>query len=489
MNRPGVDLIERDSPPSRTADTDTGKALLTGFTDKGPTAATEVTSVHDFVTKFGGRVSFSTLYDYLDAAFREGLARAIIARVVGPTPVKATANLYDAAGSTTPDVALVATANDYGDYANKLNVEAVAGSGGGLFEIVVSHDDDGELERSGDLVDRAAAVAWAAFSDNIKLTLGASNEDPRVQGPTGLTGGTDDHASATITEEEDALEKFNRNLGPGQVATPGRSTSALATAVLAHCAEFNRHAALDESDTTSEATLKAAAAALRDLEDARYGGIFGPWVIAPGIVASSTRTIPPSAYYVGQCARNDADPNHDPGEAIAGDNGRLSFVTDLRLTDADLTDADYTELNEAGVNMIKYDVAGNPEIYGNRTLVDPDDFPNHVRLSDMRALMAIRANAYVISGGFVFKQFDGQGRQLASYKNELVGLLKGYWDKGMLFGATADEAFRVNVGPDVNPLADLEAGIVKAAVSVRVSPAAELIQFILIKRPITQSVA
>jgi phage tail sheath protein FI len=403
-----------------------------------------------------------------------------VSRVVGPASVNATANILDQSGSVVPgDVALVATAVNAGAWANSLNFEVtVTGSD---FEIIVSHDDDGELERSGLLADRAAAVAWSATSDYITLTLGASNEDPRAQGPTGLTTGTDDRASITDAQWLTALNVFSRDLGPGQVLAPGRTTTAGHGQLLDHAEANNRVALLDLANTAVVATLEAAIVAIQSRADARYGQVLAPWAVIPGIVPGTTRTVPYSAVQAGLYARSDRI--NSPNVPVAGQNGQARFVIDLAQS---WSDDDRETLNDAGIAIAK-DVYGAIQTYGLRSAADPEDDPLWLQFPGARLLMAIRAECAVVAERKQFAQIDGKGLVFRDLQSDLEGeVLLPYFDQGSLYGETPEEAFRVDTGAQVNTAETIAAGEIRAAVGVRTSPGAELVYIQIARQAITQ---
>ena len=145
MSRPGVDFSIVDTPVAKSTPTDTGTGFLVGVTERGSTEATLLLTFQQFVDTYGGRLSYSNVYDAAECFFQEGGSRLYIARVIGPDPVYSSANIWDASGSTAPgDVALVATAIECGSWADDLSVEIEAGGGGGTFVVVVA-DSDGEL--------------------------------------------------------------------------------------------------------------------------------------------------------------------------------------------------------------------------------------------------------------------------------------------------------------------------------------------------------
>src|SRR5215831_6969952 len=218
--RPGTQIIQRETPPPRSAPTDTGVWLVVGLTQKGAQEPIMIESMSEYSSKFGDRVSYSILYDALDTYFHEGGRKAIISRVVGPAAATAHLNLLDASSG----VSLVANANSPGDWANTIKVAVTAPLVSG-YRIQVSDANNNILETSQDLPDQASAVSWAsAQSEYITIALGASTQVPAVVSAQPMAGGLDDRANITDTQWQNALNLLVKDLGPGQVSMPGRST-------------------------------------------------------------------------------------------------------------------------------------------------------------------------------------------------------------------------------------------------------------------------
>lgn len=483
MSRPGVTIINRELPPSRSAPNDVGRWFIAALTEKGSITAPigPLRSLQEAVDQAGARVSYGVGYDALETFFREGGNEAYIGRAVGPNPVKASHVFQDGAASNT----LTVFAKDEGDWGNLLNVAFLAGDVGGEFKIQVTHDTDVSVnETSPSLVDKAALITYAANSAYIRVVdTGPSANDPAVVAAQSLTGGTDDRGNITDTQWKAALDRLPRDLGPGQCSMPGRTTGQAHTDTLAHAAANNRVALLDAPDTPTAATLKAAAIAARGT-NGRYGGMFAPWAIVPGVVSGTLRTVPYSAVQAGLIARSDGL-GGSPNDPAAGENGQAVFATGLSQPAWDA--ATRTDLNAAGVNVARV-IYGGVRTYGYRALVDPVATPNWLQLSNVRMYMTIVADGEAIAERYVLKKVDGRRHLLAKYAGELVGMLKPLWEDDSLYGATAEEAFNVDVGPSVNTNVTIANNEVRAIVTLRISPFAEEVRLELVKVPITQEV-
>jgi phage tail sheath protein FI len=132
---------------------------------------------------------------------------------------------------------------------------------------------------------------------------------------------------------------------------------------------------------------------------------------------------------------------------------------------------------------------GRLETYGYRTLVDPTSVPQWWDFGNARLEMAINAQAGAIAERYVFTQIDGRGHTIAAFGGDLRAMLVPFYENGSLYGATAEDAFQVNVGPSVNTPTTIANGELHATINVRMSPFAEYVQIYVVKVATTQSIA
>lgn len=473
--RPGVNITIVSAPPARNVPTDTGVWFAGGITEKGPTDKAQlITSLAEYVRYYGQRVTTGILYDAADVFFREGGSKMYISRIVGPAAVTATVSI-----GTTGRV----DASSPGAWGNAVNVQVLAGPTTG-FIIEVTHDTiSGTLERSPELFDMQSAVDYFAKSDWIRVVDLAPTGNPAPTAVLSLATGADDVAGIVDATWTASLTDFARDLGPGQVSFPGRTTSVAHLALTAHAVANNRIAILDAPDTNTKATIDALLTSIR--LNGRWGGIWGPWVKCPGVVANTFRTIPPSPFVAGKMAKADASSGH-PNTPAAGENGVADYVTDLSVPT--FTDTERDLLNTAGFNSIitKY---GTVRIYGWRTVADPvvASETAWASLGGSRMVMQVAALADLIGEQFIFDPIDGQGRKINEWGSALTGAIMPYWDLGALYGKTADEAFVVDVGPSVNTPQTIQDRQLKAAIGIKPSPFAEMIVIEIMKALITES--
>jgi hypothetical protein len=277
-----------------------------------------------------------------------------------------------------------------------------------------------------------------------------------------------DAGAVTENEWTAALTKLVPDLGPGQVLIPGIATTGAHSALLDHAAAFpGRTVLLDtESDATS-AEIVGIATALTAAEGAERAGLLAGWSVLPG-PGGTTRNVPASVIVAGLCGRNDAVRGH-ANNAPAGDQGYgAGFVTGATALVTNYTDAEHDALHDAGVSVFRT-YHGQPQLYG---WVSLSDAPEFRQLNFGRMAMQLATGIAAGAEKFLFRQIDGQGLLFS----ELEGFLRGYlvplWEGGALYGATAADAFDVDV-KGVNDDTTAAAGELHAAVAGRLTPHAE----------------
>lgn len=492
LPRPGYAVSTATAPASPLAAVRTGRWFVAHLALKGPLAPVTVGSLSQFESIFGGRQTYSSLYDCLDEYFGDGGIEAVISRVVGPAAAIATAKLTDEAAGNS----LLAKAKGPGEYANTIKVAIVLNGGKTAFTITVK-EGAVVLEESPELTTQAAAIAWGQnVSQFVEFSLEASANLPKTQEVTlgAATSGKDDRASITDAQYREAMALFTKEMGPGQISQPGRTTSQAYIDQLAHAASNNRFALLDASNSTTAATVTGGATALRGTNDT-YGMMIGRWPNIPGLLPTIPREVPPCAAVAAFIARSDAVGN-SPNKPAAGSQygaqgGRSQRAISLAqpaYENAGKQGPEVTrdEMYSKGINLFTID-GTTVELYGWRTLTDPNGaLQDWINAGNARLRMAIVAKAGVIAKQYVLDEIDGLGQAIAEFNGELKSMLAEYFNRG-LFGKTPEEAFKVNTGPTVNTPATLAAQELRAEIGLRMSPDAEMVQILIAKVPITQN--
>jgi hypothetical protein len=454
---PGPDVQILDAAPGAGAQTDTATAFMAGLADRGKTSdqlttADAVTSLADFTTKFGPKQTYNTVeYDAVEAFFAEGGARLYFSRKAGPAKVKAQANVP----TVTPK--FTAIAKSVGAWANNLTVTVASG--------VITIRENGVLvETSPTLADVVAAQTWSASSSYIDITpvgTGALTDSAAVA----LTGGADDRTNITDTQIQAALDRFGKELGPGQVMLPGDTRAAAHTMLATHARDRNRFAYGDPPDTPTVATITALGTGMRaqGRELARHIQIFDQWYQAPGSSPGSTRLIAPSAVQAGLAARVDAGGN--PNVAVAGPRAVSRLATGLKYA---RTDADREALANAGVTAI---IAAPEGIqpYDDVTPVDPVADPEWLGAAGNRFVMRAISDSIAIARAHMFNQNSGPA-DLGDVAGDVKGMLAGWRRQRALFSrdGTAESAFRVDLSANTPTTAEQRKLIIGEA--LRISP-------------------
>ena len=484
--RPGVNIQSRAEPPPEGAPTDTGVLFAGIVSEKGPTdAPVSVSSITDYGRFFGSRADNPVAYDSLEAAFREGLAKAVLSRAAGPAAVAAFVVLVDRAGA--PIDTLRVEARGPGAYANDFTVQVIDGVAADTFVLII-FEDGVEIDRSYELGSPTEAVDWGSRSEHVRVVDLASGtaapaNNPAVVAQTPMAGGTDDRAAITDVHREAAIDRIPKTMGPGQVAYFGATTAAMHGALIEHAEATNRFALCDGPDSAASAAMIAAADGARAAKGTEeFGAIFGPHIVIPGgNAAPGTRKIPPSGFVAGVIARNDRTvPVNQPS---AGRYGRARFAIGVTRT---YTDAERQAMNEAGMNIIK-PFFGGTRIYGYRTLADADTAPGWLSMAAARLRMQM-SNEFEITGeDFAFLMIDGRRRAITRFANALSAICLRHYNAGELFGETPEEAYFVDTS--VNTVETIANGELRAVVTLKIAPYGEEVTIEIVKVALNQAVA
>jgi hypothetical protein len=424
--RPGVDVISRAQPPPRSAPTDTGVAFVIGPTDTITTGPSLVHSMTEYTATFGARASVGQLtYDAADTYFREGGAKLYV------SPTNATLLLTAQAQASPEDLEAMTRA--------ELDAYAV---------------DHG--------VDPAEYGTKAELLTALKDAVTPFVADP------GITS---------------ALAALTADMGPGQVFLADPVLAAVVdnqSAVLAHCQATNRVGLLSCADG-AQSVLSAAGKALQSDANARYGALFAPSALVPGVVAGTQRTVPYAAVEAGIIARNDAV--YNPNEAAAGVLGQAVYALDLN---GRYSDSDYATLNTNGVDMARL-IYGGVRTYGYRSCVDGVATPAWLYFGNSRLNMAITAQAEAIGENYVFAQLDGRGHTIADFNGDLSAMLLGYYNADALYGPTPQDAFYVDTGASVNTPTTIANGELHAVLGVKMAGASEWVEIEIVKIAVNEA--
>jgi hypothetical protein len=183
--------------------------------------------------------------------------------------------------------------------------------------------------------------------------------------------------------------------------------------------------------------------------------------------------VPPCGHVAGAIA------GHDLAEGVASPPANLELVDVADLT-ARITDARHAGLNERGINVVRTFFGGGIRIMGARTFAARD--------ADLRWLHARRLVSAVGDALFARAQwtvFEPHDAALWRAVERMANsLLAGFWRRGILAGATREEAFFARCDAETNPPAERAAGRLVCLVGLRpVTPA----EFVVLRFGLTRS--
>jgi hypothetical protein len=269
------------------------------------------------------------------------------------------------------------------------------------------------------------------------------------------------------------------DMGPGQIVAPSVVLAADQALIAQHAWTTNRIYLANGPANATDSALATLAAALIDTGYGRNTGLFADYAVIPG-TGASTRTVPWAVIEAGLIARNDLTTGN-PNLAAAGVQGIAQYALGLS---AERSDAAMATLRTAQVNVARRIASGAPRAYGYRTLADLDLLPHWWDLSGSRTVMDVRAHSAADSEAIAFGQLDPDNLLLDKWNGVVSKRCLELRRDGALFG-TPDAAFKVDTGPLINPLSELQAGRAHLSVRLKTSPFAEALGITIARQPIT----
>lgn len=497
---PGVNVTTAvRTGPVGTGDIVAGQLFVVGQTERGPAnEPTLIRSFSEYITVYG-KYRADSLYPHVKTFFDEGGTRCYVSRAVGAS--------LSAAGSTVlldsdDNPALELTATSAGSWSQNLDVSVLLADGDTGFRL--SFFLDGVLiNTTRDLVDTADAVSYInSLQDTILVTAsddGLSGNDPKIVTRQSLSNGNDGSSVDNFyTETIAALSSFNKTLGPGAVAMPGKFGSTVWSALLDHAVSTDRIALCGFNPASVADEVKSPAAAYAGDPNGSRMAFYFPHVkvaaptadeIAEGTnaVSASTLTISPEVYAAAARSRA-VQAVGGPWRAGAG---QISSARTLQGLAQDLTPAAADLLDNARINAIR--VVGNDiRVYGARSASNDE--------ANWRFITFRDTLNYIVHGvegrleEFLFETIDGRNNLFANMRSSIKAFLEPIRVAGGLYeaydvnGALVDPGYSVTVDSNVNPATQLATGLVKAQVGVRISSVADQIQVTITKSNLTAPV-
>ena len=431
--------VVASAPPGLS--TDFGQGFVLGATQKGPVdRAVRVDGLAAYQATFGDRSGGTDTWDVLDAAFKEGLASAWVARLAGPAALAASRTV-----ST-----LTVTATSAGAWGNTVTAGWVQSSS----SLVV----DGVSYPAGSVAVLQAALAYG----QAPVTVSGSALPSADVASGALSGGTDDANNAVIA---DRLALFSADLGDGAVTVAGKTSAQAATALAAHCQATDRQGLLS---AVSGSTLAQAVTELSGLSDPSLNLIWPDPTVG-------AQKFPAAGAALGWRARAMATGN-PAATPIHASHGTARFMTGVTT---EVTDSAWKTANAAGLSVIRV-LRGQVRLAGWRSVAAPGGNPNLQGANYRDLIDRVRAGCAQVGESYVGENPDGRGLSLAAYCGLLTGFMAGLRDAGAFSPGENDPGFTVDVGPGVNPPEQIAAGQIKARVAFRAVGTAEWFQTVVV---------
>jgi uncharacterized protein len=262
-----------------------------------------------------------------------------------------------------------------------------------------------------------------------------------------LEGGEEDDITKIQTTHYrnaiDALEKVddvNILCIPDSAARQPAEVQEIQAYMIAHCEKMqDRFAILDAGPGLSPNEVRAQRGLISS--DGGYAALYYPWVAIANPVGPGRITVPPSGHIAGVYARVD----DTRGVHKAPANETMRGVLALERT---LSDDEQGPLNEQGINVIRAIPGSGIRVWGARTIAPRDR--TQWRFVNVRRLLLFIEES--IQEGTQFAVFEPNDLALwGKLKRQVTDFLTRVWRDGALFGATADQAFRVRIDEELNP--------------------------------------
>lgn len=205
----------------------------------------------------------------------------------------------------------------------------------------------------------------------------------------------------------------------------------------------------------------------RQLDSAR-AALYFPWVVV--LRGGKRVTVPPCGHVAGIVARSD----RQIGVHKAPANEIVEGIVDLDIL---LRDTHLALLNEAGINCMRPFGPRGLRLWGARTVSSDPEW----RYINVRRTVSAIASA--IESGMQWVVFETNNPDLwKRVARQISAFLIGLRERGMLSGATPEQAFFVKCDAETNPAGEVDAGRLTTQIGLAVTRPVEFIVFRLSQR-------
>ncbi|MDE6529179.1 MAG: phage tail sheath family protein [Lachnospiraceae bacterium] len=247
------------------------------------------------------------------------------------------------------------------------------------------------------------------------------------------------------------------------MAIPGIIDASVQSALVSHCEEMkNRFAILDMPFECKEVSQLQA---FKEGVDSTYAAMYHPWLQCYDALANRKVFLPPSGSMAGIYARTD----NSRGVHKAPANEIVRNCTGLSVN---FNEAEQGKLNPKGINLIRSILGQGIRVWGARTCSSDGNWKYvNVRRLFIFLEESIKANTN-------WAVFEPNDEMLWSRVEGTIRVfLTTQWRNGALSGATADEAFFINIGKSTMTEDDILNGRLICVIGVAPVRPAEFVIF------------
>ena len=472
--------------PSTATVRESSQLFVVGLANRGPSGeAVLVQSIAEFEAMFGDYRSDSYLHPTVETFFEEGGTQAYVARAVGASATVGNLAIQNGAAAN----CITLTANGPGAWST--DVAVVVTNNTTTAKLDLYYDSSlvyttGNCSTSSQMAGRINSSSIAARY--VSAAVNSTTTLPATLVSTTLAAGNSYENQVNAAKYVSSLTAFNDALGTGVVVCPEVSNDdvALRAGLMAHANNYSRITVLHGASGDTATQIKATALALQAEDNAEHAALYYPWITVPSGIAGVSRTIPPDGYVAAK--RAVAHNQTGPQLPAAGLISTAKFVSGT-AADVDKTTGD--DLDDNYVNAIRV-IQNTVRIYGARSLSSDSDNFRYITQQDV--VNTIVTECYRSLEDLVFSTIDGRNTIFANIEARLVVILAGMRDLGALYpafdanGKQLDNGYTVKCDAGINPAAQLQTGLVKARVGVRVSSVGDKIEIDIVKSNLTSTV-
>lgn len=273
------------------------------------------------------------------------------------------------------------------------------------------------------------------------------NNLPEALAEQNLENGTDDDVSKLdYLSFKAGVDTLTREDQVNILCVPDAKDAATRSYMIEHCEKLqDRFAILDPIRGANPALVEQqvrgdpAAGNPGLASKGGYAAIYYPWITISDPNGPGNILVPPSGHIAGLYARTDNNRGVHKAPANDGLRGALGL-------ERVLTDEEQGLLNDAGINVIRIFPGRGITVWGGRTISTNTQW----RYINVRRLLLFIEES--VQEGTQFAVFEPNNLALwGKLKRQVTDFLTNIYNTGALFGATADQAFRVRVDEELNP--------------------------------------